>query len=103
MRGWRQIVAQSTNGTPARPGARVGRGERDAAREPGDDGPEAPGGGEARDAALGRAQDGERQRRVVRRERAAVAHAAADQREDDVLAPRAAPRRRRPGSRARGW
>ena len=70
---------------PGRAGARVRRGERDAAREAGDDGPEAPGGGQARDAALGRAHDRERQGRVGRGERAPVAHPAADQREDDVL------------------
>ena len=66
-------------------GARVGRGQGDASRQPRDDGPEAPGGGQPRDAALGWADHGEGQGGVVRREGAAVAHAAADQGEDDVL------------------
>ena len=56
MRGCAQIVAHSTNGTRARRGARVGGGQRDAAREPGDHRAVAPGGGEPRDAALRRPQ-----------------------------------------------
>ena len=65
-------------------GARVGGGQRDAAGQAGDDGAEAARRGEPQHAALGRSQHRERQLAVARA--AAVAHVAADQREDDVLA-----------------
>ncbi len=66
---------------PAR--AEVRGGQRDAPREAGDDGAEAARRGEPADAALGRPDD--RERRVGGRDRATVAHAPADEREDDVL------------------
>jgi hypothetical protein len=64
-------------------GAEVGGGQRDAAGQPGDDGAEAARGGEPADAALARAHDWER--RVRGGDLPAVADAAADEREDDVL------------------
>ena len=62
----------------------VGGGQRDAAREPGDHRAVAARCGEPRDAALARAEHGNGS--SPRPAAAAVAHAAADQREDDVLA-----------------
>ncbi len=64
--------------------ARIGGRQCDAARQSGDDGAEAARGREPQHAALGRPHDGERQLAVARS--AAVAHAAADQREHHVLA-----------------
>jgi hypothetical protein len=65
-------------------GAGVGRRQGDAAADPGDHGAEAAGGGQPRDAALARPQDGERQLAATRA--AAVADVTADQREHDLLA-----------------
>ena len=67
-------------------GAHVGGGQRDAAREPRDHRAEAPGRGQARTPRSGGRSTGNGSAPVAL-DRAAVAHAAADQREHDVLAP----------------